>query len=203
MQLRRPIFIDEHIRKRREWTDRYEHFIFEDWKRVKWTDECFIERGVGIQPTWTFLRPNEQLIYYNVKKIRCEKDVKKMFWANFSFNIRINLIPFDGDPLFVRGRVFGRTIRQLYTDYLPDLVGPEDIFIYDNAPVHTVCIVREILYELHIQMMIWPPYSPNLNPIENLWSIMKGEIYKIDPGLEHTSDTEGTLERLIAVAIQV
>jgi transposase len=51
---------------------------------------------------------------------------------------------------------------------LPDIVGPGDIFIHNNTPSHTAYIVRALLRELHIEVMIWPSYSPDLNPIENL-----------------------------------
>lgn len=45
--------------------------------------------------------------------------------------------------------------------------------------------------------MIWPPYSPNLNLIENLWSLMKREIYKLYPELEFALNTKETLQKLI------
>jgi hypothetical protein len=40
-----------------------------------------------------------------------------------------------------------------------------------------------------IEVIDWPPYSPGLNPIENLWAIMKQEIYKLYPDFEHAPDS--------------
>ena len=45
--------------------------------------------------------------------------------------------------------------------------------------------------------MEWPPYSPALNPIENLWALVKAELYRLHPELEHAPDTEATLDALI------
>ena len=37
----------------------------------------------------------------------------------------------------------------------------------DNAPCHKARIVTEVLQEAGVQVMSWPPYSPDLSPTEN------------------------------------
>src|SRR3954471_24891958 len=40
----------------------------------------------------------------------------------------------------------------------------------DNAPKHKSYLVRTWLFNNGIQCIDFPPYSPDLNPIENLWA---------------------------------
>jgi hypothetical protein len=43
-------------------------------------------------------------------------------------------------------------------------------FLQDNDPKHKSTIVRTWLFNHGIQCIDFPPYSPDLNPIENLWN---------------------------------
>ena len=54
------------------------------------------------------------------------------------------------------------------------------IFQHDNAPSHSAKATQAFLSSIGIEgnrLMDWPACSPDVNPIENLWGIMKEEIY--------------------------
>lgn len=70
---------------------------------------------------------------------------------------------------------------------LPEFIRPGDIFMQDNSPLHQAHLIQDLLGELHIEVIDWPPYSPDLNPIENLWALMKAKIYELRPELESAS----------------
>jgi hypothetical protein len=49
-------------------------------------------------------------------------------------------------------------------------------FLQDGALCHTSKKVMAFLREKRVAVMDWPGNSPDLNPIENLWSIMKKKL---------------------------
>ena len=46
----------------------------------------------------------------------------------------------------------------------------------DGAPAHSARNTKQYLKRKRIRELKWPPKSPDLNPIENLWGIVKAKM---------------------------
>jgi transposase len=74
----------------------------------------------------------------------------------------------------MNGAIFIEYLRQCL---VPTLT-PGDIVIMDNLPAHKVGDVREIIEAASAELRYLPPYSPDLNPIEQSFSKFKAHLRK-------------------------
>ena len=45
-----------------------------------------------------------------------------------------------------------------------------DVVVMDNLPVHKMSKIIKIIEDVGAKVMFLPPYSPDFNPIEKMWS---------------------------------
>ena len=60
---------------------------------------------------------------------------------------------------------------------MKEITSSETLYLQmDNVRYHWTTEALEFYLEKNIKVIDWPPYSPDLNPIENIWAIMKQKI---------------------------
>jgi transposase len=79
-------------------------------------------------------------------------------------------------PMVVDGSINGEVFLDWVEKYLSPELKPNDIVILDNLPAHKVDGVAEAINAASAKLRYLPPYSPDLNPIEQLFSKLKSVI---------------------------
>ena len=78
---------------------------------------------------------------------------------------------------FSGGTTVERFKQYLKNDLLPHLNG-NSVLVMDNMKLHHAKAVKNLLDSSGIRYIYLPPYSPDLNPIEKLWSKVKALLRK-------------------------
>ena len=80
--------------------------------------------------------------------------------------------------------VEGTTDREVFEAYLEEVLVPslrrDQIVVMDNLSAHKGERVRELVESMGCELLYLPPYSPDLNPIEEAFSKMKGILRKAE-----------------------
>ncbi len=75
------------------------------------------------------------------------------------------------------GGLEGSTTSEVFEAYLERVLAPSlrpgRVVVMDNLSAHKGCRVRELIEERGCGLMYLPPYSPDLNPIEEAFAKLK------------------------------
>lgn len=84
-------------------------------------------------------------------------------------------------PMVLDGPMDGPAFLAYVRQFLCPTLAPGDIVIADNLPSHKVAGIREAIEKTGATLRYLPPYSPDLNPIEKMFSKLKALLRKAAP----------------------
>ena len=77
----------------------------------------------------------------------------------------------------------GTADANLFNFWLKQCLVPElksgQVIVMDNYSIHKGAETKDILEKAGCDILFLPPYSPDYNPIENYWAVIKSRIKKI------------------------
>jgi transposase len=183
--LKKRAFTEEDMRKRLSFAEGYKHWKEKEWERVLFADEAIIQGAGGTKggrqwvrrPIGTCEALKSEYAHHSVAHPK-----QLNIWACFSasglgycyiYNETLNAkafvrildthLPTSADLLFTE------TPRQQWW------------YLQDNAPTHTAYRTKDWLHNHGISCLDFPPYSPDLNPIENLWQHIEKRVEERAP----------------------
>jgi transposase len=76
-------------------------------------------------------------------------------------------------PCVLDGPMTGESFRAYVEQMLAPALAPGDVVVLDNLPAHKVSGVAAAIGQAGASLLYLPPYSPDLNPIEQLFAKLK------------------------------
>lgn len=174
--VRRPHISKRNKIKRLEFAKKYVNEPISFWKNVLWSDESKFEIFGTKQRQRVWVKPGEELLEKNVQKTVKHGGGSIMVWGCFAWSGVGELVHIDG--IMNADKYIHILSENMEASLLK--VGLEDNFIFqqDNDPKHTARKTQTFFRESRIKLLEWPPQSPDLNPIENLWSLLDSKMDK-------------------------
>jgi len=163
-------FSEEEKRKRLSFAEGYKDWTEDDWMRVQFADEK-IFWGEGFWGQVFVRRPPGEALNPAYCVDQTPHPVKVSAWACFSGHGLGYMYIFNENMDAKRLQTILGTHLIESAELHFDVENAEEWwFFQDNAPQHKSVLVRNWLFNNGIQCIDFPPYSPDLNPIENLWA---------------------------------
>lgn len=148
----------------------------------KWMQDgvCTLENVIWTDESRVASHPNHRkvAVWTNTGEVPVQAKMHSggnscMFWGSFSKHGCGKLVSFPGIMNS------DKYIEILKENLIPELRLAKEGYpgtwrlMQDNAPIHTANNVKAFLRRKRVDFIDWPPYSPDLNPIENIWHWMK------------------------------
>ena len=167
------------MKARFEFAKRHMGVSLNVWRKVLWSDETKIELFSHQGKRYVWRKPNMSHHPKNTIPTVKHGGGSIMLWGCFSAAGTEKLVQVEGR---MDGAHYRNILEQNLFQSACDLrLGRRFTFQQDNDLKHTAKATLEWFKGKHLNVLEWSSQSPDLNPIENLWSDLKIAVHKRKP----------------------
>ncbi|UYV71280.1 hypothetical protein LAZ67_8002483 [Cordylochernes scorpioides] len=170
--LRRLPLTPPNRRQRLEWCRARSTWMTE-WHRVVFSDESRFCLSSDSRRVRVWRRRGERSNPAAIVERPTVRQRGIMVWGAIAYDSRSHLLRIQGT--MTAQRYVDDVLRPVTLPYLQGV--PNALYQQDNARPHTARISQQALQD--VQMLPWPPYSPDLSPIEHVWDIIGRRLHAL------------------------
>ncbi|UYV67084.1 hypothetical protein LAZ67_4003848 [Cordylochernes scorpioides] len=170
--LRRLPLTPPNRRQRLEWCRARSTWMTE-WHRVVFSDESRLCLSSDSRRVRVWRRRGERSNPAAIVERPTVRQRGIMVWGAIAYDSRSPLLRIQGT--MTAQRYVDDVLRPVTLPYLQGV--PNALYQQDNARPHTARISQQALQD--VQMLPWPPYSPDLSPIEHVWDIIGRRLHAL------------------------
>ncbi|UYV77877.1 UQCRFS1 [Cordylochernes scorpioides] len=170
--LRRLPLTPPNRRQRLEWC-RARLTWMTEWHRVVFSDESRFCLSSDSRRVRVWRRRGERSNPAAIVERPTVRQRGIMVWGAIAYDSRSPLLRIQGT--MTAQRYVDDVLRPVTLPYLKGV--PNALYQQDNARPHTARISQQALQD--VQMLPWPPYSPDLSPIEHVWDIIGRRLHAL------------------------